>query len=101
MGFEVGAPNNAVLEVGGQEPEDFATIVRRYISQSAVVKPSLGNKLKASANFLQIILTPVPDLDEYEQSLGLPVITQAAYAPDFSPWMNSHSIEGLLGDRGR
>ncbi len=99
--FGIGGVTQAVEEVSGRKPEDFATIVRCYLSQSAVVKTSLGNKLKAIANFLKIILTPVPDLDEYEQSLGLPVITQAAYAPDFSPWMNSHSIEGLLSNRGR
>ncbi len=66
--FGIGGVTHAVEEVGGRKPEDFATIVRRYISQSAVVKTSLGNKLKAIANFLKIILTPVPDLDKYEQS---------------------------------
>ena len=42
--FGIGGVTHAVEEVGGRKPEDFATIVRRYLGQSAVVKPSLGNK---------------------------------------------------------
>lgn len=99
--FGIGGVTQAVEEVGGRKPEDFATIVRRYVSQTAVVKPSLANKLKAIGNFLKIILTPVPDLDEYEKSLSHPVITQAAYAPDFSPWMDKHSIESAFGYQGK
>lgn len=30
--FAIGAPTNAVLEVTGQEPEDFETIARRYLA---------------------------------------------------------------------
>ena len=99
--FGIGGVTQVVKEVGGQKPEDFETIVRRYVSQSAVVKPSLANKLKAIASFGKILLTPTPDLDKYEKSLNHPVISQAAYATDFSPWMDSHSMKGLLGDRRR
>lgn len=93
--FGIGGVTNAVEEVSGQQSEDFETIVRRYVSQSAVVKPSPANKLKAIWNFLRIVLTPVPDLDGYEKSLNHSVITQAAYAPDFNTWMDSHAWDGM------
>lgn len=94
--FGLGGVTNAVLEVGGRQPEDFETIVRRYVNQSAVVKLSPANKLRAIWNFMRILLTSVPDLNGYEKSLDRAVITQAAYAPDFHPWMDSHSIEGAF-----
>jgi hypothetical protein len=34
----VGAPTDVVREIGGREPEDFETIVRRYLARSAFSK---------------------------------------------------------------
>ena len=62
-GFEIGAPTNAVLEVGGHEPEDFETTIRHYVANNPVTKATLGNKLRAIANFGKLLLTPSPDLD--------------------------------------
>ncbi len=95
--FGIGGVTNAVEEVGGQKPEDFETITRRYVRQRAEAQPSRTNKLKAIWNFMQIILTPVPNLDKYEQNRNHPIISQSAYAPDCSCWMNTHSIEGAFG----
>ncbi len=95
--FGIGGVTNAVEEVGGRKPEDFETITRRYVAQRAEAKASLTNKLKAMWNFMQIILTPVPDLDKYEQNRHHPIIAKSAYAPDFHPWMDSHSSQGAFG----
>ena len=95
--FGIGGVTDVVQEVGGRQPEDFEIIVHRYVSQSAVVKQSSANKLRAIWNFMKIVLTSVPDLDEYEKSLNHPVLTQAAYAPEFKSWIDSHSIEGAFG----
>ncbi|MDJ0717649.1 MAG: NmrA family NAD(P)-binding protein [Prochloraceae cyanobacterium] len=95
--FGLGGVTNAVKEVAGREPEDFETITRRYVTQRAEAKLSLTNKLKAVRNFVQIILTPVPDLDKYERDYNYPAIAKSAYAPDFNSWMNTHSVEGAFG----
>ena len=95
--FGMGGATNVVEEVGGRPAEDFETITRRYVTQRAEAKPSLTNKLRAIWNFMQIILTPVPNLDRYEQNRNHPVIANSVYAPDFSSWMDSHNIEGAFG----
>ena len=47
--FGVGAPTDAVLEVCGSPPEDFESIVRRYVAASPFVERSFGSKLRAGA----------------------------------------------------
>ena len=95
--FGIGGVTNAVETVGGQKPEDFETITRRYVAQRGEAKSSLSNKLKAIWNFIQILITPVPNLERYEQNRHHPIVTQSAYAPDFSSWLDTHNIEGAFG----
>ena len=95
--FGIGGATNAVLEVGGSQPEDFETITRRYVAQRSSARRSVPNKLRALWNFTQMLLTPASDLDTYEQSQHHPNVTDAAYAPDFAPWINSHASEGAFG----
>ena len=95
--FGMGGVTNVVEEVGGRPPEDFETITRRYVAERPEAKVSLANKLRAIWNFMQIVITPVPNLDRYEQNRNHPLIAQSAYAPDFSSWMDSHSVEGAFG----
>ena len=42
--FEVGAPNDVVLEVGGSQPEDFETITRRYVAANPMARRSFGEQ---------------------------------------------------------
>ncbi len=42
-------PPDAVLEVCGSPPEDFESIVRRYVAASPFVERSFGSKLRAGA----------------------------------------------------
>ena len=95
--FGVGGPTNAVLEVGGQPPEDFETIVQRYVAHSSVVQSSLTHQLRAARNFVQILLTPVPNIDDYERSHHLPKVSQPTYALDNYAWVTSHRPAGAFG----
>jgi NAD(P)H dehydrogenase (quinone) len=56
--FAVGAPTNAVLEVAGQEPEDFETIARRYMAQLPKGKRSLSSLSHSLVSLIKIIATP-------------------------------------------
>ncbi len=95
--FAVGGPTNAVLEVGGHPPEDFETIVRRYVAQRTEAQRSFANQLHAVWNFAQILLTPAPDWDRYEGRQNHPKVGQPVYAPDFAAWVESHGREGAFG----
>ena len=96
-GFEVGGISNAVLEVGGYEPEDFDTIIRHYVQNNPITKPTLANKLKAIANFGKILLTPTPNLNEYEEQQSHVLLREPKFSLDYAPWMSNHGIEGAFG----
>lgn len=95
--FGVGGPTNAVLEVSGQPPEEFETIVHRYVAHSAVVQRSLTHQLRAARNLVQILLTPAPNIEGYERGHHLPRTSQPSYALDDDAWVASHRPEGAFG----
>ena len=96
-GFEVGAPNNAVLEVGGHEPEDFETTIRHYVTNNPVTKRTLANKLRAIANFGKILLTPTPDLDRYERNQSHVLLRAPKFSLDYTPWAATHNVDNAFG----
>jgi uncharacterized protein YbjT (DUF2867 family) len=97
--FGVGAPTDAVLEVGGSPPEDFETIVRRYAATSLLAKRTLGSKLRAGLNLLKALLTPAPDLAAVARRLEHPDLAHAAFAADSPAWRSSHEPT-LVAGRG-
>jgi len=97
--FGVGAPTDAVREVGGREPEDFETIARRYVAQSPFSRKSPAAMAKAAWNMARAVATPVPDLDALAQKLNIPRIQHASLAADSAGWRNSHA-EIAGGARG-
>ncbi|MES9969583.1 MAG: NmrA family NAD(P)-binding protein [Candidatus Thiodiazotropha sp.] len=90
-GFEVGAPNSVVLEMTGEEAEDFETIARRYISHYAeFTEPKFVNKLKAISGFMQLAMTRPFDLDRFEKERVYPAPVHPLYSIDQASWMQSH-----------
>jgi NAD(P)H dehydrogenase (quinone) len=81
--FGMGAPTNAVLEVGGTPPEDFETIVRRYVAQSPYAKRSLGLTVQAIRNLAKAMLTPAPNLETLAQKLNIPSIASGSLGRRF------------------
>ncbi|MDJ0534588.1 MAG: NmrA family NAD(P)-binding protein [Xenococcaceae cyanobacterium MO_207.B15] len=92
-GFELGAPNNTVLEVGGHEPEDFETTIRHYVTNNPVTQPTLGNKIRALANLGKILLTPTPNLDLYEKNQSHVLLRDPKLSLDYAPWVVTHNGE--------
>jgi hypothetical protein len=92
--FGIGAPTNAVLEVGGREPEDFETIVRRYVANSPGAVRSLGNRLKALRFFIKMLMTPTPDMDSYERGLGHVFLREPEYTTGSEEWLAEHVPPG-------
>lgn len=96
-GFEVGAPNNAVLSVSGRPPEDFETTIRHYVINNPVTKRTLANKLRAIANFGKILITSTPDLDLYEKNQSHVLLREPKFVLDYAPWAKTHNVDNAFG----
>lgn len=89
--FGIGAPTDAVREVGGRESEDFETIVRRYIAERPEAIRSFANKLKALGFFARMLMTPAPDVDAWEKEWNHPMIPDPVYSTDSEEWLALHA----------
>jgi len=89
--FEIGTPNDVVLEMTGKPAEDFDTIIRRYIKKhDDVTRPTFANKLKAIRGFIKLVFTGAVDLDKLEKDRGYPILKDPIYSIDYTPWLQSH-----------
>jgi len=85
--FGVGAPTDAVLEVGGTPPESFEEIVRRYVAASPFAKRTVGSRLRAVRNLVKGLLTPAPDPKAIARQLQIPSHAHVALAADSREWL--------------
>ena len=88
--FGLGAPTTAVLDLAGTAPEDFESILRRYVAGSPVVARSIGAKGHALAKLMKALLARAPDPAAIAGRLGIPVLSHARLATDSSIWRRSH-----------
>jgi NAD(P)H dehydrogenase (quinone) len=93
--FGVGAPTDAVLAVGGQPPEDFETIVRRYVAASRYAKRNIGSRAKAMLGLMRAMLVRAPDLDAFDRRCA-PQVSRAALAADSAGWLSIHDRRPLI-----
>lgn len=92
--FAIGAPTNAVLEVGGREPEDFETIVRRYVANSPGAVRTVGNRIKAIRFFIKMLMTPAPDMDSYERRRDHALLREPEFTTASEEWLAEHVPPG-------
>ncbi len=85
--FGVGAPTNAVLDVGGEPPEEFEQIARRYIAASPCAQRSLGSRARAVRNLLKAVLTRAPNLEAIARHSDIPMVCHATLASDSTLWL--------------
>lgn len=90
--FAFGAPTTHVLEVTGKRPEDFATIVRRYVT-SRYVQQTLGNQLRTLAAFMTVPFRAGFNPKRFERELGSPLPTTPRFALDSAYWKAEHSVQ--------
>lgn len=65
--FDVGGPTDVVQRVAGKAPDDFETIVRRFLQESSYGTPNAGGWLTAFKKFMAIPFQSVPSKSELEQ----------------------------------
>ncbi|MDD5336488.1 MAG: NmrA family NAD(P)-binding protein [Rhodoferax sp.] len=95
--FALGAPTQAVLEVTGQKPEDFETIVRRYVNQSPASQRNATAMLRAVGGMLRIMVTPALQPDRFARSHEFPNLAAPRLAVDSAKWLATHASDPGLG----
>jgi NAD(P)H dehydrogenase (quinone) len=88
--FAVNAPTEDVLRVGGREPEDFESIVRRTVAARPEFTRSLGRSLGAIGGFLKILATRPFDLKRAEDQRDHVRLALPTFAQDDPGWRDSH-----------
>lgn len=91
--FGVGAPTQAVLEVGGAEPESFEETAKRYVAQSGFSKRTIGSHVTAARNLLSGLLTKAPVPTSIARRLQLPGPNHPSFAADSVQWRATHLAE--------
>lgn len=91
--FAVGAPTNAVLEVAGQEPEDFETIARRYMAEELPKgNRSLSSLSHSLVTLLKIITTPGLNPKTYVIHKELTPLRDVHFAGESLEWRERHGL---------
>jgi uncharacterized protein YbjT (DUF2867 family) len=98
--FAIGAPTDAVREVGGQEPEPFEVIARRYLAANPNTARSLGGFSRTMRVIMKASLTPGLDLETYARRQGFPRIRSARLSGDSAEWRASHGDGGVPSPAG-
>lgn len=65
--FDAGGVTDVVKQLTGKEPDDFETIVKRYIDHSPYGRRSLSGWLNAMGNFMKIPFTSTPSVKQLEK----------------------------------
>lgn len=89
--YEIGAPTNHVELLTGQKPEPFEQIAQRYLRNPALIHPrlSIGGKVDAIAFIIRMMLSRVPDFDQWEHDRGHPRLKHPLLAQDNPDWLAS------------
>lgn len=89
--FAMGAPTQAVLEITGQKPEDFETIVRRYAGKFPLVERNFGSMLRAVGGMARIMLEPSLDPERYARLHEFPRLSGTSLAVESEMWRSTHA----------
>jgi NAD(P)H dehydrogenase (quinone) len=65
--FDIGGSTNIVKELTGKEPDNFETIVKRWIDSSPYKQRNFSNWLSAMRKFMEIPFQPIPSMKELEK----------------------------------
>ena len=98
--FAVHAPNNVVRELTGREPEDFETITQRIVATRPEAVQTVGNKLKATRNFIKVLVTAKVDADAIERRRDHVLLKSPTFVRDSLAWREKHDPDaGYISDR--
>ncbi len=91
--FAVNAPTDVVRTITGKEPEDFETIVRRYVSNTPDARRRFTTQFKLMMLMITSMMRPGP---RTTPSLALSEFSDTIHATlsaDSSEWRQSHELQ--------
>lgn len=88
--FAANAPTDVVRTITGQEPEDFATIARRYAAAMPGARPGLGAKLLLMVQLALWLLLPLPKAVRHPATGDFVDQEQLSLSANSSEWLQSH-----------
>ena len=91
--FGIGAPTDAVLEVGGVKAESFEVTVQRYVDATTFRNRTIGSTLTAIHNMVAGLLTSAPDPNSIARRLKLPSLNHPSLAADSASWLALHAMD--------
>ena len=96
--YATGAPTDHVERILGRAPEDFESIVRRYVADPELIAPGLkvGSKLSALVFTIRMLLRRTPDFERWEKERGHPMLKDALLAQDSAEWRASAERRQLM-----
>jgi hypothetical protein len=89
--FGIGAPTETVQALSGSPPEDFETIVRRYVAFCPFATRGLASAMREAAVLAAALLARTPRVSTIESRLGVPCISNATPAADSLAWRTKHA----------
>jgi uncharacterized protein YbjT (DUF2867 family) len=92
--FGLGAPTDAVLEVGGMAPEPFEETARRYVEETGFARRTFRSNLTAVHNLVAGLVTSAPAPSSIARRLHLPTLNHPVLAAESNSWRASHVVEG-------
>ncbi len=93
--FGLGAPTEAVLEVGGVAAEPFETTARRYVAASGFGRRSARSHLTAVHNLIAGLLTAAPVPAAIARRLALPTLNHPSLAAQSEAWQALHAPDRM------
>ncbi len=86
--YEAGGVTDHVERVTGRKPESIESIARRYLDNPSLIDPRLakGGRLSALAFMIRMMLTRVPNFDQWERDQGYPMLNEPVLAQDSEEW---------------
>jgi NAD(P)H dehydrogenase (quinone) len=88
--WEVDGPTTHVCDVAGVEPEDFLTIVRRYVNAADTRRTPRG-VLREIGQLMLTGLVPMHRLDRFDRRQQHPQPAQTRFSGESIVWRNEHS----------
>ena len=95
--FGTGGTTDTVRALTGREPEDFATIARRYVAERPEAQRSLFKRLRAVGNFLRLVLTRPLDMARLEREREHVLLRDPSYTTQADDWNRTHLGSGSYG----
>ena len=89
--FGIGAPTDVVERITGCAPEDFGSIVKRYVTASPQAVRGFSGALREVSGLLAALLARRPDVNSITTNLGVPHLESYELAKDSSTWMATHA----------